>query len=218
MVNPPDDSYKDLFNIIQNILGNHLKGKNGMPPIVGIKLVVDNPNNNGDDGKNGGFCGFADPNDPRAPRANVRMTPVEVFESDVSYTIQTELPGECPDNFEIRFEDGKLRLLTGEHKEYSAVLPLKNVNQASIQTRLKNSVLEIYCEKMQDVSKVDTAEEIKAETAGEVKVDTAKEVKTDTAEEVKADTTEGVKADTAEEIKADTTEERGADTSKILEP
>ena len=40
MGNPNDDSYKDLMDIIHKILGNQIPGKDGVPPIVGVKFVV----------------------------------------------------------------------------------------------------------------------------------------------------------------------------------
>lgn len=128
MGNPNDDSYKDLMDIIHKILGNHLPGKDGVPPIVGVKFVV-----------GGG---------PQNAPAPSRMIPVEVFESETSFTIQTELPGECPNDFALSYTNGKLQLLAGENREYRAELPLAGIEPSSIKTRLKNGVLEIFCGKI----------------------------------------------------------------------
>lgn len=127
---PVDDSYKDLMDIIQKILGNNLPGKDGgqMPPIVGVKFVV------------GGT--------PPASPAPTRMIPVEVFECETSYTIQTELPGSCPNDFALSYQNGKLKLQAGENREYRAELPLSSIDPSSIKTRLKNGVLEIFCGKI----------------------------------------------------------------------
>ncbi len=127
MANPPDD-YKDLMDIIQKILGNNLPGKNGIPPIVGVKFVV------------GG--------NQQPQQTPQRMIPVEVFECEISYTIQTELPGECPDDFALTYQNGTLQLLAGENREYRAELPLASVDPSTIRTRLKNGVLEIFCGKI----------------------------------------------------------------------
>ena len=128
MGNPNDDSYKDLMDIIHKILGNQLPGKDGVPPIVGVKFVV------------GGGA--------QNVQASPRMIPVEVFECETSYTIQTELPGECPNDFTLSYTNGKLQLLAGENREYRAELPLSGIDPSSIKTRLKNGVLEIFCGKL----------------------------------------------------------------------
>lgn len=130
MGNTTDDSYKDLMDIIHKILGGHLPGKDGgpIPPIVGVKFVV-----------GGG---------PQNVPAPSRMIPVEVFENETSFTIQTELPGECPNDFSLSYTGGRLQLLAGEHHEYRAELPLSGIDSSSIRTRLKNGVLEIFCRKI----------------------------------------------------------------------
>ena len=127
MGNPTDDSYKDLMDIIHKILGNQLPGKDGVPPIVGVKFVV------------GGQPISAAPS---------RMIPVEVFESETSFTIQTELPGEWPNDFTLSYIDGKLKLQAGENREYCSELPLAGIDPSAIKTRLKNGVLEIFCGKL----------------------------------------------------------------------
>ncbi len=127
MGNPTDDSYKDLMDIIHKILGNHAPGKDGMPPIVGVKFVVGGQQNQ---------------------PAPARMIPVEVFESDTAFTIQTELPGECPNDFTLSYADGKLKLLAGENREYRTELPLAGIDPTAIKTRVKNGVLEITCGKL----------------------------------------------------------------------
>ena len=131
MGNPNDDSYKDLMDIIHKILGNQLPGKDGVPPIVGVKFVV-----------GGG---------PQNAVSPSRMIPVEVFECEASFTIQTELPGECPNDFTLSYTNGKLQLLAGENREYRAELPLAGIDPSSIKTRLKNGVLEIFCGKVPSV-------------------------------------------------------------------
>lgn len=128
MGNPNDDSYKDLMDIIHKILGNQIPGKDGVPPIVGVKFVV-----------GGGPQNAASPS---------RLIPVEVFECETSFTIQTELPGECPNDFTLSYTNGKLQLLAGENREYRAELPLAGIDPSSIKTRLKNGVLEIFCGKV----------------------------------------------------------------------
>jgi len=117
------------MDIIHKILGNHLPGKDGgeIPPIVGVKFVV------------GGQQNSAPP---------TRMIPIEVFENETSFTIQTELPGECPNDFALSYANGKLQLLAGENREYRAELPLSGIDPAAITTRLKNGVLEIFCGKL----------------------------------------------------------------------
>ena len=127
MGNPTDDSYKDLMDIIHKIIGTQLPGKDGVPPIVGVKLVV------------GGQQNSVPPS---------RMIPVEVFESETLFTIQTELPGDCPNDFALSYIDGKLKLQAGENHEYCAELSLAGIDSSSIKTRLKNGVLEIFCGKL----------------------------------------------------------------------
>lgn len=129
MGSPADDSYKDLMDIIQKILGNHLPGKDGgpIPPIVGVKFVV-----------GGG---------PQAAPAPSRVIPLEVFESEAAYTIQTELPGSCPNDFTLSYQNGKLQLLAGENRQYRAEVPLAGIDPSTIKTRVKNGVLEIFCGK-----------------------------------------------------------------------
>ncbi|MDO5846043.1 MAG: hypothetical protein Q4Q04_03870, partial [Methanocorpusculum sp.] len=105
MPETPDDSYKDLMDIIHKILINHVSVKEGgvVPPIVGVKFVL-----------NGGTIHLAPEN------IHDKTIPIEMFEDAGTVTIQTELPPECPDDFFIAYQDGKLQLNAGANREYSA--------------------------------------------------------------------------------------------------
>lgn len=132
MPDAPDDSYKDLMDIIHKILINHVSAKEGgdVPPIVGVKFVL-----------NGGTIHLA-PED-----LHEKTIPIEMFEDADTVTIQTELPPECPDDFFIAYQDGKLQLNAGVNREYSAVIPVADIDPSKTVTHLKNGVLEIVCSK-----------------------------------------------------------------------
>ena len=109
-----DDAYKDLMDIIHQIITAHVSGdgEDKLPPIMGVKFVV-----------NGGTVHLA----PINPQP--RTIPLEVFEDEGTIIIQTELPHECPDDF----------------FEYSAVIPVAEIDPSLTETHLHNGVLEIVC-------------------------------------------------------------------------
>lgn len=126
----PDDAYKDLMDIIHQIITAHASGDGGeMPPsIMGVKFVL-----------NGGTIHLA----PIHPQP--RAIPIEMFEDAGTVIIQTELPPECPDDFFLAYQDGKLQLNAGSHREYSAVIPVPPIDPSLTETHLHNGVLEIIC-------------------------------------------------------------------------
>lgn len=125
-----DDAYKDLMDIIHQIITAHVSGdgEDKLPPIMGVKFVV-----------NGGTVHLA----PINPQP--RTIPLEVFEDEGTIIIQTELPHECPDDFFLAYQDGKLQLNAGSHREYSAVIPVAEIDPSLTETHLHNGVLEIVC-------------------------------------------------------------------------
>lgn len=140
MTESPDDAFKDLMNIIHKIITAHAAGDdaNKLPPILGVKVVM-----------NGKTLHLA-PIDPRP-----KTIPIEMFEDEGTIIIQTSLPPECPDDFFIAYQDGKLQLNAGESREYSAVIPVCNIDPSLTETYLKNGVLEIVCFKKLAVPKIE---------------------------------------------------------------
>lgn len=135
MADNADDAYKDLMDIIHKIIiGRVSSDKNQIPPVVGVKFVL-----------NGGTIHLA------PDEMNQKTIPIEMFEDESTITIQTQLPCECPDDFFIAYQDGKLQLNAGEKREYSAVIPVSDIDPSLTQTHLKNGVLEIVCKKKQAV-------------------------------------------------------------------
>jgi len=130
MSDTPDDLPKELLDLIQKLLrgGNSPNDLVGAPSIVGVKFVV---------GGNGVPEKF-----PRDTRKNILL---EVMEEGDHFVIQTELPGECPDDFNIEYPEGKVRLLAGTKRDYVAEVALDNINPNLTKTHLKNRVLEITC-------------------------------------------------------------------------
>ena len=104
-----DDAYKDLMDIIHQIITAHVSDddEEKLPPIMGVKFVL-----------NGGTIHLA----PINPQP--KTIPIEVFEDRGTVIIQTELPHACPDDFFIAYQDGKLQRTAGEHREYTAVFPV----------------------------------------------------------------------------------------------
>lgn len=123
-----DDAYKDLMDIIHQIITDHVSGEERLPPIMGVKFVL-----------NGGTIHLA----PMNPQP--KTIPLEVFEDAGTIIIQTELPPECPDDFFIVYQDGKLQLNAGSRREYSAVIPVAEIDPSLTETHLHNGVLEIVC-------------------------------------------------------------------------
>lgn len=121
----PDDAYKDLMDIIHQIITAHAFGEGGgVPPsIMGVKFVL-----------NGGTI-----------HPQPRAIPIEMFEDEGTVIIQTELPPECPDDFFLAYQDGKLQLNTGSRSEYSAIIPVAAIDPSLTETHLHNGVLEIIC-------------------------------------------------------------------------
>jgi len=127
----PDDIPKELLDLIRKLLrgGNSPNDLVGTPSIVGVKFVV------------GGGNGIPE-KFSREIKKNILL---EVMEEGNHYVIQTELPGECPDDFNIEYPEGKVRLLAGTKREYVAEVALDNINPDLTKTHLKNRVLEITC-------------------------------------------------------------------------
>jgi hypothetical protein len=132
MSDTPDDSYRDLMDIIHKILVNHVSGESDgkLPPVVGVKFVL-----------SGGKIHLT------PDEMHNKTIPIEMFEEGRKIIIQTELPCECQDDFFIAYQDGKLQLNAGEDREYSAVIPVAEIDPSQTQTHLKNGVLEITCYK-----------------------------------------------------------------------
>jgi len=130
MSETPDDIPKELLDLIQKLLrgGNSPNDLAGMPSIVGVKFVV-------------GGTGIPD----KFTRDSKKTIVLEVMEEMDHYVIQTELPGECPDDFNIEYPEGKVRLLAGMKRDYVAEVALENINPDLTRTHLKNRVLEITC-------------------------------------------------------------------------
>lgn len=133
MTNTPDDSYKELLNIIKKILSGTVfpDGKNKMPSIIGMKVFV-----NGDQ-FDAGVQDFQ-------PDRNIS---IEFFDDGDVIRLQTELPPESEDIFHINYEGDKILLTAGESNEYKAEIPIGFVDTNRTQTHLKNGVLEIVCYK-----------------------------------------------------------------------
>ncbi|HJK00910.1 MAG TPA: hypothetical protein O0W91_02260 [Methanocorpusculum sp.] len=125
-----DDAYKDLMDIIHQIITTHVSGERDkkLPPIMGIKFVL-----------NGGTVHLAS----IFPQA--KIIPLEIFEDTRTIIIQTELPSECPDDFFIAYQEGKLQLNAGSNREYSATIPVAEIDPSLTETHLHNGVLEIIC-------------------------------------------------------------------------
>ena len=121
-----DDAYKDLMDIIHQIITAHVSDddEEKLPPIMGVKFVL-----------NGGTIHLA----PINPQP--KTIPIEVFEDRGTVIIQTELPHACPDDFFIAYQDGKLQLNAGEHREYTAVIPVPPLVPALSETPLTHVVL-----------------------------------------------------------------------------
>lgn len=123
-----DDAYKDLMDIIHQIITAHVSGEEKLPPFMGVKFVL-----------NGGTIHLA----PVNPQP--KTIPLEVFEDAGTIIIQTELPLECPDDFFIAYQDGKLQLNAGARREYSAVIPVAEIDPSLTEMHLHNGVLEVIC-------------------------------------------------------------------------
>ena len=133
----PDDMPKELLDLIQKLIhGNIGPSDNaGMPSIVGVKFVV---------GGNGV--------PKKMPTAGKPKTlTLEVLNENTHYTIQTELPGDCSDKYSLEYPEGKLRLIAGNNHEYSAEVPLSNIDPTKTKEHLKNGVLEVICYKKQEL-------------------------------------------------------------------
>jgi hypothetical protein len=130
MPEPPDDAYKDLMDILRQIITTHVSGdgEGKLPPIMGIKFVL-----------NRGTIHLI-PSNPQP-----KTIPLEVFEDTRTIIIQTELPPECPDDVFIAYQDGKLQLNAGTHREYSVMIPIAEIDPSLTETHLHNGVLEIIC-------------------------------------------------------------------------
>jgi HSP20 family molecular chaperone IbpA len=126
MTEAPDD-YNELMDILHKIIVSHVTGSE-TDRIIGVKFVM-----------NGGTIHLAS--------ARPRTIPIEMFEDEGTITVQTSLPPECPDDFFIAYQDGKLQLNTGKNREYSAVIPVADIDPSLTETYLKNGVLEITCVK-----------------------------------------------------------------------
>ena len=137
-----DEPGKDtIIEFIKNMIMSGLSGSNdekkqGMPSVVGVKFIV----SGGD-----GTPSISDITDliPKQKRA----LPLELFESDSAYTLQTELPGSCSE-FSVTYAEGKLKLRTGKNGVYAAEIPLESeVDPEKIESHARNGVLEIICPK-----------------------------------------------------------------------
>jgi hypothetical protein len=130
MPESPDDAYKDLMEILRQIITTHVSGdgEEKLPPIMGIKFVL-----------NRGTIHLA----PINPQP--KTIPLEVFEDARTIIVQTELPSECPDDFFIEYQDGKLQLNAGTRREYSVMVPIAEIDPSLTETHLHNGVLEIIC-------------------------------------------------------------------------
>ncbi len=139
-----DDSGKEIIDLIKSLIMEHLSGSNddkkkgGIPPVIGVKFFVA-----------GGAPSFSGTGSVKLPTLSKRQLPLELFEDETTYMLQTELPGSCTE-FTLEFSDGKLHLKTGGHSnEYSAEIPLSPIITEKIESHLKNGVLEIICYKQQ---------------------------------------------------------------------
>ena len=132
MPETPDDTYRELMDIIHKILISHVSGESEgkLPPVVGVKFVL-----------SGGKIHLT------PDEVDNKTIPIEMFEDKGTVIIQTELPPECQDDFFIAYQDGKLQLNAGANREYSAVIPVAGIDPSQTQTHLKNGVLEIICYK-----------------------------------------------------------------------
>jgi len=132
MPETPDDTYRELMDIIHKILISHVSGESEgkLPPVVGVKFVL-----------SGGKIHLT------PDEVHNKTIPIEMFEDKGTVIIQTELPPECQDDFFIAYQDGKLQLNAGANREYSAVIPVAGIDPSQTQTHLKNGVLEIICYK-----------------------------------------------------------------------
>jgi len=137
-----DDSGKEFIDLIKHLIMDQLTGSNdeikkgGVPSVIGVKFVVSGGTPSGV-----GVLGEM----PKLPK---RQLPLELFEDETTYTLQTELPGSCSE-FTIEFSDGKLHLKTGHENEYSAEIPLSPIITEKTESHLRNGVLEIICYKQQ---------------------------------------------------------------------
>ncbi|HJJ38554.1 MAG TPA: Hsp20/alpha crystallin family protein [Methanocorpusculum sp.] len=138
-----DEPGKDtIIEFIKNMIMSGLAGSNdekkqGMPSVVGVKFIVAG----GD-----GTPTISDVSDIISKQQK-RSLPLELFESDTVYTLQTQLPGSCSD-FSVTYTDGKLKLVTGKNGMYSAEIPLQSeIDPAKIESHARNGVLEIVCVK-----------------------------------------------------------------------
>ena len=132
-----DDSGKEFIDLIKHLIMNQLTGPNddkknaGSPSVIGVKFVM-----------GGGAPSGLGP----LGEIPKRQLPLELFEDDTTYILQTELPGSCSE-FTIDFSDGKLHLRTGHDNEYSAEIPLSPIITEKTESHLRNGVLEIVCYK-----------------------------------------------------------------------
>ncbi|HJJ36854.1 MAG TPA: Hsp20/alpha crystallin family protein [Methanocorpusculum sp.] len=137
-----DDSGKEFIDLLKHLILDQLTGPNdekkkaGSPSVIGVKFVMGG-------GSPSGLGSFGEM--PKLPK---RQLPLELFEDDTTYILQTELPGSCTE-FTIEFSDGKLHLKTGHENEYSAEIPLSPIVPEKTESHLRNGVLEIVCYKQQ---------------------------------------------------------------------
>lgn len=133
---------KDILDLIKNLIMSNIPGasedkkQGGMPSVIGVKFVVAGGNSSNPD-----FSSLSD-----LPKLKKRQLPLELFEDETSYSIQTELPGSCSE-FTLEYSDGKLHLKTGHDGEYSAEIPLSPIVTEKTESHLNNGVLEIICYK-----------------------------------------------------------------------
>ncbi|MDR0438659.1 MAG: hypothetical protein LBH02_00350 [Methanocalculaceae archaeon] len=130
MPKSPGDAYKDLMDILRQIITAHVSGDGDekFSPITGVKFVLN------------GNTVHMTPINPLP-----KTIPLEVFEDVKTIIIQTELPHECSDDFFIAYMDGKLQLSAGACREYSAVIPVADIDPSLTEMHLHNGVLEIIC-------------------------------------------------------------------------
>ena len=139
-----DDPGKDIIDLIRHLIAGGAAdpsdGKtSGSPSVIGVKFVV------AGGGKEPHIFGADFPGLSAKP--NRRLLPLELFESDETYTLQTELPGSCTE-YTVEYADGKLKLTTGKEKEYTAEIPLEHeIDPAKTESVVRHGVLEIVCVK-----------------------------------------------------------------------
>ena len=140
-----DEPGKEIIDLIKSLILENIadaagadKSAPSVPPVIGVKFIVA-----GGNGVPSVFGGSL----PGIAKPQKRLLPLELFESDDTYSIQTELPGSCTE-FSVEYTDGKLKLTTGKSKEYTAEIPLEHeIDPAKTGSVVRNGVLEIVCVK-----------------------------------------------------------------------